>query len=152
MALVLVGKGCSKCRWASTGCGACDPDTPRSKRGPRGGKSKAKAVPVKKTTKTKAKATSRVLTKSAKGLNVKFPSKSKAKAFVDINSVAPKIVTELTLVPVLTADGRRGRGRPRVLRPPRTELGCSKCRYAAKGCGKCREELKEAKLLLGHKN
>ena len=151
MALVVVGKGCSKCRWASTGCGACDPDTPRSKRGPRGGTPKTRAVAAKKTTKTKAKTAPRVQTKSAKGVNVKFPSKSKAKAFIDINTGERKIVTELTLVPVRTADGKPARGRPRVLRPPRTELGCSKCRYAAKGCGKCREELEEAKLLLARK-
>merc|ERR1712216_880809 len=108
-------------------------------------------VAAKKTTKTKAKTAPRVQTKSAKGVNVKFPSKSKAKAFIDINTGERKIVTELTLVPVRTADGKPARGRPRVLRPPRTELGCSKCRYAAKGCGKCREELEEAKLLLARK-
>jgi hypothetical protein len=74
---------------------------------------------------------------------VKFPTKSSK--YVDVNT--GEIVKELTLVPVRRADGSRGRGRPRVLRPPRTDLGCSKCRYAVKGCGKCREELEEARAL-----
>jgi len=142
MALVLVAdKGCSKCRWSRNGCGACDPETARLPRGPAAAKKK-RALAVKKTTATK-QPTKRVLTKSSKGTNVKFPTKSSK--YVDVNT--GEVVKELTLVPVRRADGSRGRGRPRVLRPPRTDLGCSKCRYAVKGCGKCREELEEARAL-----
>lgn len=144
MALVVYGsntKGCSKCRWAANGCGACDPESPRLPRGPRGGK---KSVPVKKT--TKMKAPKRVETKSAKGMNVAFPG-TKSSRYIDVNTGKPIVVKELTVVPVLRPDGKRGRGRPRILRPPRTELGCTKCRYAKKGCGKCRTELEEAKAL-----
>ncbi len=143
MALVLVSdKGCSKCRWSRNGCGACDPETPRLPRGPAAAKKK-RALAVKETTTTKRQASTRVKTKSSKGTNVKFPTKSSK--YVDVNT--GEIVKELTLVPVRRADGSRGRGRPRVLRPPRTDLGCSKCRYAVKGCGKCREELEEARAL-----
>ena len=142
MALVVVSqKGCSKCRWSRNGCGACDPETARLPRGPAAAKKK-RELAVKKTTTTKQPA-KRVLTKSSKGTNVKFPTKSSK--YVDVNT--GEVVKELTLVPVRRADGSRGRGRPRVLRPPRTDLGCSKCRYAVKGCGKCREELKEARAL-----
>ena len=143
MALVLVSdKGCSKCRWSRNGCGACDPETPRLPRGPAAAKKK-RALAVKETTTTKRPTSTRVKTKSSKGTNVKFPTKSSK--YVDVNT--GDIVKELTLVPVRRADGSRGRGRPRVLRPPRTDLGCSKCRYAVKGCGKCREELEEARAL-----
>ena len=143
MALVVVSqKGCSKCRWSRNGCGACDPETPRLPRGPAAAKKK-RALAVKETTTTKRQASMRVKTKSSKGTNVKFPTKSSK--YVDVNT--GEIVKELTLVPVRRADGSRGRGRPRVLRPPRTDLGCSKCRYAVKGCGKCREELEEARAL-----
>lgn len=143
MALVVVSqKGCSKCRWSRNGCGACDPETPRLPRGPAAAKKK-RALAVKETTTTKRQASTRVKTKSSKGTNVKFPTKSSK--YVDVNT--GEIVKELTLVPVRRADGSRGRGRPRVLRPPRTDLGCSKCRYAVKGCGKCREELEEARAL-----
>ena len=145
MALVCVGKkGCSKCRWAPNGCGACDPSVPRLARGPRGGKK----ILVKKT--TTMKSSKRVLTKTAAGINVKFPTTSVN--YMDLNTCKTVIVKELTLVPVLRPDGKRGRGRPRVLRPPRTELGCTKCRYAEKGCGKCRAELAEAKLLARARN
>ena len=135
MALVLVSKGCSKCRWSRNGCGACDPETPRLPRGPAAAKAKkAKAAPApKKTTQMK-----RTSTRSGgAAASSKF-----------INDKTGEVVKELTIVPVRRADGKRGRGRPRVLRPPRTELGCSKCRYAPKGCGKCRAELSEAKVLL----
>ena len=141
MALVLVSdKGCSKCRWSRNGCGACDPRRRACLEASAAAKKK-RALAVKETTTTKRQASTRVKTKSSKGTNVKFPTKSSK--YVDVNT--GEIVKELTLVPVRRADGSRGRGRPRVLRPPRTDLGCSKCRYAVKGCGKCREELEEAR-------
>jgi hypothetical protein len=138
MALVVASKGCSKCRWATNGCGACDPDTPRLPRGPRA----SKALLVKKTTQTKKKSTRGAITQSSLGLNKKFPSESRK--YVDINTGR---VTEVVVVPCRNEHGKPTRGRPRLIKPPRTELGCTKCRYAVKGCGKCRDELKQAELL-----
>jgi len=139
MALVLVtSKGCSKCRYAANGCGACDPLTERSARGPRA----SKALAVKKTTQTKKNTARTAMTKSSQGLNKKFPSKSRK--YVDVNTGK---VSEVIVVPCRNANGKPSRGRPRLIKPPRTELGCTKCRYASKGCGKCRDELKQAQLL-----
>ena len=139
MALVLVSsKGCSKCRYAANGCGACDPLTERSARGPRA----SKALAVKKTTQTKKSTTRTAMTKSSQGLNKKFPSESRK--YVDVNTGK---VCEVVVVPCRNASGKPSRGRPRLIKPPRTELGCTKCRYAPKGCGKCRDELKQAQLL-----
>jgi hypothetical protein len=44
-------------------------------------------------------------------------------------------------------NGRVTRGRPRLIKPARTELGCQKCRYVPIGCSKCRQEVEETKRL-----
>jgi len=162
MALVLASKGCSKCRWSAIGCGKCDPHTPRSSRGPqraqksveapatvkRGRAAKAeglktaKPLALKKTTPMKTTKI-RAMTQSSLGVNAKFPSSSKK--FVCINTGQ---VSEVIVVQLLNENGRPMRGRPRLIKPPRVELGCAKCRYAVKGCGKCRGELQESKKLV----